>query len=144
MPCVAPTGARVDSGRYDVPSLVTVSGPFFESRDRVMREITAQIEKDVAGAGFRMVRSHLIAFIRKPTPYYWTRLEVRKYPGGPGLSIWDNYVIYGPWLEGVGSRNFPKTRFKGYAAFRTQAGILQRQAGAIATTAINRLIGKLN
>jgi hypothetical protein len=29
--------------------------------------------------------------------------------------------VYGPWLEGVGSRNFPVTRFRGYHAFRVAA-----------------------
>jgi hypothetical protein len=123
---------------------VTLSGPFFESRARAMAGILAELEKDVADEGKAMVRSHLVAFIRKPTPYYWTRLEVRKYPGGPGLSIWDNYIIYGPWLEGVGSRNFPNTRFKGYAAFRTQAGILERRAGEIGNRSLQRTIKKLN
>lgn len=31
--------------------------------------------------------------------------------------VHDSLVIYGPWLEGVGSRN-ATTRFKGYAMFR--------------------------
>lgn len=32
--------------------------------------------------------------------------------------ITDSGIVYGAWLEGVGSRNFPKTRFKGYSIFR--------------------------
>jgi len=123
---------------------VILSGPFFESRDRAMAEITAEIEHDLAQAGHALVKTNLVTFIRMPTPYYWTRTEVRGNPSGPGLSIWDNYIIYGPWLEGVGSRNFPKTRFKGYSSFRIAAGALERRAPGIASNAISRKIGALN
>jgi hypothetical protein len=34
--------------------------------------------------------------------------------------------VYGPWLEGVGSRN-NTTRFKGYHAFRNAAQALQQR-----------------
>lgn len=123
---------------------VILSGPFFENRDRAMAEIKNEIEHDVATVGHALVKTNLVTFIRFPTPYYWTRTEVRKYPGGDGLSIWDNYIIYGPWLEGVGSRNFPKTRFKGYSSFRLAAGALEKRAGGIANNAISRKIGRLN
>lgn len=123
---------------------VVLSGPFFERSDAEMARICAEAEKDIAQVGHALVKTNLITFIRKPTPYYWTRTEVRKYPSGPGLSIWDNYIIYGPWLEGVGSRNFPKTRFKGYASFRKAATVLQGRASVIADRSIARTIGKLN
>ncbi len=123
---------------------VILSGPFFERRERGMAEIINEIEHDVAQVGHAYVKTNLVTFIRYPTPYYWTRTEVRGNPSGPGLSIWDNYIIYGPWLEGVGSRNFPKTRFKGYSSFRLAAQALERTAGAIGDRATRRKIGVLN
>jgi hypothetical protein len=42
--------------------------------------------------------------------------------------VWDGGwagPVYGPWLEGVGSRN-ATTRFKGYRAFRKAANALER------------------
>ncbi len=39
--------------------------------------------------------------------------------------ITDGGVVYGPWLEGVSSRN-QRTRFKGYASFRKTAQWLRR------------------
>lgn len=124
---------------------VILSGPFFEAstRARVMNEITAEIEKDVAQVGHAYVKTNLVTFIRRPTPFYWTRTAVRGNPAGPGLSIWDNYVVYGPWLEGNGSRN-RTTRFKGYASFRRSAQALERVAGAIGQRAVDRKIGGLN
>lgn len=124
---------------------VNVSGPFFDGRrDRIMAEICAEAEKDVATVGHALWKTNLITFIRKPRPYYWTRTEIRPNPAGPGLSIWDNYIVYGPWLEGVGSRNFPKTRFKGYSSIRKAASALKSRATTIANRAIARKIGKLN
>ena len=45
--------------------------------------------------------------------------------------ITDNGCIYGPWLEGIGSRN-EVTRFKGYSSFRKTAQWLQERIGDIA------------
>jgi len=46
----------------------------------------------------------------------------------PSLSVVlsDGGVIYGPWLEGVSSRN-QSTRFKGYATFRKTGQWLNKQ-----------------
>lgn len=122
---------------------VVLSGPFFERREAAMREICDQIEEDVADTGFKFALQNLIGSIRRPTPYYWTRGVVRKNPAGPGLSVFDNWVIYGPWLEGNGSRN-ATTRFKGYASYRRAAQALERVAGGIAGIAISKKIGRLN
>ena len=40
--------------------------------------------------------------------------------------ISDGGVVYGPWLEGTGSRN-QTTRFKGYASFRKTAQYIQKE-----------------
>ena len=123
---------------------VVLTGPFFERRTQAMAQITAQVEEDVAQAGYTLVQSNLMAFIRQPTPYYWTRTIVRNNPAGPGKSVFDNWVIYGPWLEGNGSRNFPKPRFRGYASYRRSAQMLERLSGPIADKAIAKKIGALN
>lgn len=123
---------------------VILSGPFFERRDQVMKEIVDQIEEDVAQTGYKFALQNLMGSIKHPTPYYWTRGVVRNNPAGPGKSVFDNWVIYGPWLEGNGSRNFPKTRFKGYASYRRAYQALERVAGGIAAIAIGKKIGKLN
>jgi hypothetical protein len=44
-------------------------------------------------------------------------------------------AMYGPWLEGVGSRNLT-TRFKGYWGFREATRILEAEADAIVEEAI--------
>lgn len=57
--------------------------------------------------------------------------------------IHDNNVVYGPWLEGVGSRN-ETTRFRGYAAYRKTGDWLQERAGAVTKKHADELARKLN
>jgi len=57
--------------------------------------------------------------------------------------VHDTPVVYGPWLEGVGSRN-QVTRFKGYHTFRIIAQQLEAEAAAIADRVIQPFIAELN
>lgn len=56
--------------------------------------------------------------------------------------ITDGGVVYGPWLEGVSSRN-ATTRFKGYASFRKVGDWLQKQARRVANAHVKRLVRRL-
>lgn len=57
--------------------------------------------------------------------------------------VHDTPVAYGPWVEGVGSRN-ESTRFKGHHAFRLIAQQLELEASAIADRTIEVYIKELN
>jgi len=57
--------------------------------------------------------------------------------------IHDTPVVYGPWVEGVGSRN-ATTRFKGHHAFRLAAQQLNLEAEAVADHVIQVYIKELN
>lgn len=76
--------------------------------DDVAKEIAEKAE-DVALNRFNMV-------LRHQTPYYTTRIATRRL-GPARYELHDNGVIYGHWLEGTGSRNWPVTRFPGYHTF---------------------------
>lgn len=123
---------------------VTVSGPLFDGRDHaVIDAMCDAIADEVAREGRDIVRLNSDTSFKTQTPYYVTRLGVDD-AGLHARDVTDNGVIYGPWLEGVGSRNFPKTRFKGYAMFRraTQylnAGIAQTIANRVARTFVGRM-----
>jgi hypothetical protein len=58
-------------------------------------------------------------------------------------AVTDSGVIYGPWLEGTGSRN-RTTRFKGYATFRKAAQELDRRAFRIAAAMLDRYVRRMN
>jgi hypothetical protein len=81
--------------------------------------------------------SLLKRFIKWPTPYYWN--QIRAVPAGAGWEVNDGGVIYGPWLEGEGSRNRARPGFPGYGARRQAAQRLDGEAGAIAYSLLNRI-----
>lgn len=58
--------------------------------------------------------------------------------------IQDTNVVYGPWLDGSGSRNFPKTRFRGYAIFRRTTTDVNNRAVDIAMPVIKQWVSVMN
>ena len=57
-------------------------------------------------------------------------------------TITDGGVVYGPWLEGLSSRN-RTTRFEGYMSFRKVAQFLQRNALKVVQSHINKMVRNL-
>jgi hypothetical protein len=104
---------------------INVSGPIFDGRAAAAAaEFTEQIKQDVAAQGYANVMTNLNTSIRHPTPYYETQVTTSRH--GDALVVNDRDIIYGPWLEGVGSRN-NTTRFKGYFSFRRATQELRKQ-----------------
>lgn len=117
-------------------------GPLFDGRaEKRVADALEESTKRVATLGASMVRSRLNRVLRTQTPYY--RLRVVARPDPPGWKITDQGVIYGPWLEGTGSRNAPVTRFKGYHTFRFVTSDLQGRATMIADGVFVEYLGKM-
>lgn len=88
------------------------------------------------------VLMQLDSVLQNPTGYYESQVKAERV--SPDIySINDGGVIYGPWLEGVGSRNAPVTKFEGYHTFRTVRGRMAQKAHVIAEAAIARQMGAL-
>jgi hypothetical protein len=114
-------------------------GPLFSGK--LAKDIargTDDIEKTVAVEGAAMVRARLNTVLKKQTPIY--RFKVRANPDPPGWLIHDQRMIYGPWLEGTGSRN-RTTRFKGYRTFRIITQQLNDKAKITGERVMARWIG---
>ena len=110
---------------------VTVTGPLFDgTADQVL---TAAIEAgsvELAQAGVDAVHSRLRSVLRRPTGRYESRVVADvSTPTNPRIT--DGGIVYGPWLEGIASRN-TRSRFKGYRTFRLVAAELEDKAAAIA------------
>jgi hypothetical protein len=126
-----------------MPVVIIRTGPVFDGRAR--RQVQAgcdETSRRVAVIGASMVRSNLHTVLKSETPYYRLQNEAR--PDPPGWMVWDRNVIYGPWLEGVGSRNYPVTRFRGYLTYRRTTQQLDRRAGVIAEYTIREFIPGMN
>lgn len=107
------------------------SGGLFDGgAERSVDRFTEDVVSEVAAQASSEVHRILDARIRKPTPYYETQIVTERQ--GNDRVVHDRGVIYGPWLEGVGSRNYPVTRFKGYHAFRLATQAVERQVERLA------------
>lgn len=123
---------------------MSISGPFFASNaGRVVQGGINDMQRDVAKAADERVEQLHRAFFRKPRPFYWT--TVHAHPRGDHWVVSDEgSVVYNHWLEGTGSRNFPKTRFKGYRSFRIATQETAKRVPALAKPAAERLCRELN
>ena len=120
---------------------VEINGPVFNGHaTRVVGEFLDEAKDKVGQQGYADVHLLLDRSLKNPTPYYETQITVERQAAD--VVVHDSGVIYGPWLEGVGSRN-ETTRFKGYASFRRAAQQLQRQAPAIAERVLPRYLGRM-
>jgi hypothetical protein len=97
---------------------VTVSGPLFDGiAEHEVAEFLSDAVDQVSQQAQAEWMFNLDTSIKHPTPYYETQINIRQ--ESPDTKVVnDRGVIYGWWLEGIGSRNSPVTRFKGYFARR--------------------------
>lgn len=119
-----------------------LNGPLFNGiAASAVRDMVRDVEQALADQGQNMVLGRLIQVIKKPTPYYWTQLEQIHRRGG--TEVTGESVIYHWWLEGVGSRNFPVTRFRGYRSFEITARALDARAESVAEPVVRQYMPKL-
>lgn len=120
---------------------VHVSGPLFDGRAMLALDNACdQAQENIARRGADIVRVELHRVLRNPTGYYESNVQAERH--GASDQVTDRGVVYGPWLEGTGSRN-RTTRFKGYSTFRRVTPVLQRIAGPIVVEYIARHLGEM-
>lgn len=121
---------------------VRFEGPLFDgSAQRTITTLVDEISGALGTEGKRRVLAGLDATLRRPTGAYRSRVSLYG-PVAGQARVHDRNAIYGPWLEGTGSRN-ATTRFKGYRNFRAATQQLQAGAALLAADVVNRRIGEL-
>lgn len=117
---------RIDVG-------VRESGPLFDGRAQAaLVDFIDEAPLEIAREGLLIYLGVYRPQIKKPTPYYEHLLEAEKVDYGVA-HLWDGgECVYGPWLEGVGSRNSPVTSFGGYHSMKKSTPLIQRDAAPIA------------
>lgn len=122
---------------------VKTNGPFFNEGNRE-REVSVFLENatlEVAQEGVNLVQNELGRVLKNPTGYY--RSNITTDNRANGFAVTDGGVVYGPWLEGVGSRN-SRSRFKGYSTFRRMLGQLESKVDKIAEPEADKLVSRLS
>lgn len=116
-----------------------VDGPLVDGRaQRALNAYVDHLENNLAEDGRTILLDQLDRVLKTQTPYYATRIEVTE-----GHKIWDNRVIYGPWLAGIGSRNYPVTKFKGYDHWYVTRDRLNARKIGIGERLLRRYTGRM-
>lgn len=126
-----------------MPVKVTMSGPLFTAgaAERVLEQIRDDVAGRLATEGERRVLAILDASLRHPTGAYRRRIT-RYGPVNGQARVHDQQGIYGPWLNGTGSRN-RTTRFKGYGHFKKTEQALRQAATPLAQQVVAEHLPKL-
>jgi hypothetical protein len=137
---------------------VTFSGPVFDGRAEVAATAAAiAAQRAVAVIAQNLVYSTFAASIKNSSGRFLGSIQTVQ---GPHTFTTDGYSMalttdlatatvvttdiasYGPWLEGVGSRNLT-TRFKGYHGYRMAAQQVNGMAPEIAAKAVAAYVARM-
>ena len=122
---------------------LVMSGPFFDegTRTKAVDNFVSETQSDVAQETVNRIQNELGTVLKHPTGYYRSHIQTSNRQDRSIVT--DGGVVYGPWLEGVSSRN-NKSRFKGYYTFRRIAQRMRNEAGTIAERHADDLVRKLS
>ena len=124
---------------------MSVSGPFLTGPERrvLVDRMVTDLRDAVAQQAFSDVHRNMDTSFKNPTPYYEVQV-VNQVLSGDRV-IHDRDIVYGRWLEGAGSRNYPVTSFRGYRSFgramESAEAAIPRIAARVLAGHINRLNG---
>lgn len=123
-------------------SQVTVKGPLFHEAHQLLAQLETELSGTVASAAERVAQANLHASLKHPTGAYESRVTVDR-AFTDRADVTDQGVVYGPWLEGVSSRN-TNTRFKGYQSFRRATQLVNSRVEAICAPVVALTVGRFN
>ena len=106
----------------------TGHGRIFNNSKREVNKAEEDMLTSIGEEAAKRVKKRLGLVLRNPTGYYKSKIKSDFRAGR--VEVHDSGVIYGPWLEGISSRN-AQTRFKGYRTFRKIAKRMENDADGI-------------
>ncbi|MEU2402813.1 hypothetical protein ABZ609_00505 [Streptomyces rubiginosohelvolus] len=117
---------------------ITFSGPLFDGRaERAMQAASDDAREDIAEFGEEHALALMGGYFRNPTGYYESQVQTTRVSADVSL-VHDDGVVYGPWLEGVGTRNRARPGFPGYRHWRTTKQLVEARGPEIAERAVRR------
>lgn len=118
------------------------TGPLFNGvAKKELAAATLAVQHEVADYALFQWQMNLEGSLQNPTGRYQSHLNVMRRE--PDLVVNDGWpgsgLVYGPWLEGVGTRN-KTTKFKGYFALRRARNSVGQRVATIAKPIIDKFI----
>ncbi|MFJ3923014.1 hypothetical protein [Streptomyces sp. NPDC090022] len=111
---------------------IRISGPLFDGRAaRAIGEYCDDAREQIAEFGEEHVLLLMGTSFRHPTGYYESHVMTER-ASSDVSRVHDQGVVYGPWLEGVGTRNRARPGFPGYQHWRRTKDLLALRAPAMA------------
>lgn len=111
---------------------VNKHGPLFDGNARrIINDYCDDAAEGIGDYAVTELKKRFHETFKHPTGYYESRVSSDR-PVDGLVVVDDDRVVYGPWLEGTGSRNYPVTRFKGYANWRHTKSAVEARARSIA------------
>lgn len=127
-------------------SNILIKGPLFDGVALRDLEVAFEtVQREVADYAQYQWQMNMTDSFQNATGRYQSHVNILRRDAD--LVVNDGYpgsgLLYGPWLEGVGTRN-ATTRFKGYFALRRAANSVAQKTSAIAEPIIKAFIAKAN
>lgn len=120
---------------------VTYKGPLFsEDPVKVVDDMIDRIETELGQVVVDQIKARLDSVLQHPTGYYKSNITATN--AADSILVSDRGVVYGPWLEGISSRN-KTTKFKGYSTFRRVTQEVNAQVDKYAEPIVERELGRL-
>ena len=140
----------------EISTKVETTGPLFRgTAPHILRQVTQSAVEELAekGESFLLLRQ----LRPRPSGAYKSAQEAGKYKsvgtyakniqskaGNLNVIVTDGgKVLYGPWLEGEGSRN-KSSRFKGYFSFRKAKQLVDKQVDGTMQKHLNKFTRRMN
>ena len=127
---------------------VIFTGPVFDGRaDQMTDRMVKDIRHTVADYAHDIWSTLMDHSFQHPTGVYQSFAHV--VDDDPDTLVNDGYGVtnnlpYGPWLEGIGSRNSPVTRFPGYFSLREASLVTDRATTDLAEPIVNAYVDRIN
>ncbi|MER7813799.1 hypothetical protein [Streptomyces sp. NPDC096153] len=117
---------------------VTFEGPLFDGRAaRAMDDYCDDARDSIAEYAEEHALNLMGMAFRHPTGYYESRVKTELVAADTARTH-DSDVVYGPWLEGVGTRNRPRPGFPGYFHWRRTKDAVKARGPQIAQQVLQR------
>ena len=123
---------------------MTANGPVFDgTAKQTIKKNLAATKKALGDDIVAQIQQRLDGVLVNPTGHYRSQIDYSILQGSGALVAHDRGGVYGPWLEGTGSRN-RTTRFKGYATFRKTLQQVQADVNKVAAEHIRVTVKELS